>query len=118
MDWACVHHQQQLAGGQAGGEAWMQLVQLEAISVQLRGNKEQLPKLLPSNTSRSISFSRQSQDDNIRLKLKLNLPCARIKQAGWKCSYVWEKVRRVLDLFSIIFQLFDPGLQLRPHNQL
>lgn len=88
MDWACVHRQQQLAGGQVGGEAWMQLVQLEAISVQLRGNKEQLPKLLPSNTSRSISFSRQSQDDNIRLKL--NLPYARIKQAGWKCSCVWE----------------------------
>lgn len=68
----------------------MQLVQLEAISVQLRGNKEQLPKLLPSNTSRSISFSRQSQDDNIRLKLKMNLPYARIKQEVWKCSYVWE----------------------------
>lgn len=66
----------------------MQLFQLEAVSVQLRGNKEQLPKLLPSNTSWSISFLRQSQDDNIRLKLKLNLPYARLKQAGWKCSYV------------------------------
>lgn len=68
----------------------MQLVQLEAISVQLRGSKEQLPKLLPSNTSVSISFSRQRQADNIRLKLKLNLLHAKIKQAGWKRSYVWE----------------------------
>jgi len=89
-DWACARLQQQFAGGQAGEGALVQLVQLEAIRVQLRGSKEQLPKLLPSNTSVRICFSRQRQADNIRLKLKLSLPHAKIKQAGWKCSYVWE----------------------------
>lgn len=86
-DGACVHLQQWFAGDRLWEK---KLVQLEAINLQLRGSKEQFPRLLPRNTSVSISFSRQSQADNIRLKLKLNSPHAKIKQAGWKSSYVWE----------------------------